>query len=504
MTNDPQPGPSDSPTASTAYPNPRWPSREEWSTTLGAAYDLSLDYVASVPASQVSQHASLAEMAPRFADPLPTSGCSPEAALREWYERARPGIVQTSGPRYFGFVNGGATPAALAADWFASAIDQNAATWLMSPAAAQTEETVIRWLLALFDLPSSWSGALTSGATMANLSGLAAARQWASLQLGFDAARDGLGGQSVIPVIGSTEVHQSAAKALAILGLGRGALRTVPAREGVIALDALDRALADCSGPAIVIANAGEVNTGAFDPIRAMAERCAAHRGGAWLHVDGAFGLYAALSPAHRHLLDGIELANSVASDAHKWLNVPYDCGVVFVSDATYSRGAFGGNAAYLRFAGDALPWSAIDFVPEMSRRFRALSVWCALRAAGRTGYEAIVQRSLANAAQFGAWVERQPSLELQAPVHLNVVCFRYRGNDETDARLDAVNDAATEMIQRSGVAYVSGTRWQGVAAIRAAFDNWATGDADVAALQHIVADVAQRLAAPDAEPEAV
>jgi glutamate/tyrosine decarboxylase-like PLP-dependent enzyme len=501
---DPQPARNDSVAASPADADLAWPSRDEWAETLGAAYDLALDYVASVPDSPVSQHMSPAEMAPRFADPLPAFGCTPESALRDWYERARPGIVQTSGPRYFGFVNGGGTPAALAADWLASAIDQNAATWLMSPAAAQTEETAIRWLLELFDLPGSWSGALTSGATTANLSGLAAARQWASSQLGFDAARDGLGGQPVIPVIGSTEVHQSAAKALAILGLGRGAVRTISANDGVIDLEQLDRALADCSGPAIVIANAGEVNTGAFDPVRAMAERCAAHPGGAWLHVDGAFGLYAALSPTHRHLLDGIELANSVASDAHKWLNVPYDCGVVFVRDAAYSRGAFGGNAAYLRFAGDALPWSAIEFVPEMSRRFRALSVWCALRAGGRAGYEAIVQRSLANAANFGDWVTRQPSLELLAPVHLNVVCFRYRGNGETGERLDAMNDAAIEVIQRSGVAYVSGTRWQGAAAIRAAFDNWSTSDADVAALQHIVAGVAQRLTATDLEPETV
>lgn len=504
MANEPLVDQDGSSVSSATAPGTRWPSRDEWAMTLDAARDLALDYVASVPESPVSRHASPGEMAPRFAEPLPVSGYAPEEALRDWYERARPGIVQTSGPRYFGFVNGGGTPAALAADWLASAIDQNAATWLMSPAAAQTEETVMRWILELFGLPASWSGALTSGATMANLSGLAAARQWASLQLGFDAARDGLGGQPVIPVLGSTEVHQSAAKALAILGLGRGALRTIPAREGVIDLDEFDRALSACDGPAIIIANAGEVNTGAFDPIRAMAERCAAHPGGAWLHVDGAFGLYAALSPAHRPLLDGIELADSVASDAHKWLNVPYDCGFVLVRDAASSRGAFGGNAAYLRFAGDALPWSAIDFVPELSRRFRGLSVWCALRSAGREGYEEIVQRSLANAAHFGAWVERQPSLELLAPVHLNVVCFRYRGAGEAGERLDALNDAAIEMIQRSGVAYVSGTRWQERAAIRAAFDNWATGGADVAALESIVAEVAGRLPAPDGVAEPV
>ena len=273
-------------------------------------------------------------MAARFDLPLPDHGCAPASAIAEWFDRAQPGLVRSAGPRYFGFVTGGATPAALAGDWLASALDQNAGMWLMSPAAAQTELTVVRWLLELFHLPESWSGALTSGATMANLSGLAAARQWASHKSGFDAAREGLAAAAPIPVIASTEVHQSALKALSILGLGREAVQLVPAVDGAIDVDAFDRVMSVIESPAIVIANAGEVNTGAFDPIRAMADRCAAHAPGAWLHVDGAFGLYAALSPQHRRLLDGIELADSVASDAHKWLNVPYDCGFVFVRDA--------------------------------------------------------------------------------------------------------------------------------------------------------------------------
>ena len=308
-----------------------WPSPDAWAEALDEARRLAIGYLADLLEQPVSRHASPAEMALRFDIPLPAVGCAPEAAVGEWFQQAAPGIVRSSGPRYFGFVTGGSTPAALAGDWLASALDQNAGSWLMSPAAAQTEVTVVRWLLELFSLPASWSGALTSGATMANLCGLAAGRQWVSRRLGFDAARDGLGGRPAIPVIASAEIHQSAIKALGILGLGRDVLRIVPAHDGIIDLDAFDRALRDCEGPAVVVANAGEVNTGAFDPIRAMAERGAAHAPGAWLHVDAAFGLYAALSPRHAALLDGIELADSVASDAHKWLNVPYDCGIAFV-----------------------------------------------------------------------------------------------------------------------------------------------------------------------------
>jgi glutamate/tyrosine decarboxylase-like PLP-dependent enzyme len=464
-----------------------WPTSDAWAEALDAARHIAMGYLVTLPEKPVSRHASLAEMAPRFAGPLPAAGCAPEEAVGEWLQRAAPGIVRSSGPRYFGFVTGGSTPAALAGDWLASALDQNAAGWLFSPAAAQTELTVVRWLLELFSLPASWSGALTSGATMANLCGLAAGRQWAARRLGFDAARDGLGGRPALPVIASTEIHQSALKALGILGLGRNALRLVPAHDGAIDLDAFDRALRDCEGPAIVVANAAEVNTGRFDPIRAMADRCATHAPGAWLHVDAAFGLYAALSPRHAPLLDGIERADSVASDAHKWLNVPYDCGFVFVRDQAPLREAFGGSAAYLNTAEDGAEWNAFEFVPEMSRRFRALAAWCALRAAGRQGYEAIVARSLANAEQFAAWVTAQPDLELMAPAHLNVVCFRVRDASRDEIGSDALTRTVVDAIQRGGEAYVTGTRWNGQAAIRAAFDNWSTTAADVLALQRAV-----------------
>src|SRR5215211_3719742 len=454
---------------------------------LDRAFDLSRDYLLSLGDRPVSRAASAEAMATAIDEPLPEEGVEAAAALDEWLARADAGIVASGGPRFFGFVNGGATPAALAGDWFASAIDQNAGPWLSSPAAAQTELTVVRWLKELFGLPESWAGGLTTGATMANFVGLATGRQWVGNRLGFDPAADGLGGHPPIPVVSSTEIHASARKALSMLGLGRASARIVPAPGGTIDLAELERELTRIDGPVIVVANAGEVNTGAFDHIATVADLCATHLGGAWLHVDGAFGLFAAASPRYAHLTRGIERADSVAADAHKWLNVPYDCGFALVRDVDSLRAAFTATGAYIAPAGG---WDPHTHVPEMSRRFRALSAWCALKAAGRTGYREIVERCCANAASFASWIESTPGLELIAPAPLNIVCFRYvvpgLSNDETDAH----NRAAVTALQADGRAFVTGTIWNGRAAIRAAFDNWATTERDVAILEAAVSDI--------------
>ena len=304
--------------------------------------------------------------------------------------------------------------------------------------------------------------------------------------MGFNAARDGMGGHPPIAVISSAEVHQSAIKACGILGLGREAISKVPSHGGAIDLDAFRRALSQVTGPAIVIANAAEVNTGAFDPIRSIAAASAAHPGGAWLHVDAAFGLYAALAPELRPLLDGIELADSVATDGHKWLNVPYDCGIVFVRDGGDLRNAFSATASYLSLSDAPAVWNAMDYVPEFSRRLRALSVWCALRSTGRDGMRKIVERAIANTRQFAAWIAQQPELELMAPAHLNIACFRVRG-DASPEREDDLTARVVEEMQRGGIAYVTATRWNGRVAIRAAFDNWTTSAEDVNSLQRAV-----------------
>jgi glutamate/tyrosine decarboxylase-like PLP-dependent enzyme len=323
---------------------------------------------------------------------------------------------------------------------------------------------------------------------MSTLVGRAAARQWAGQRLGFDPATDGLGGQPVIPVISSTEIHASAVKSLGTLGLGRNSVRRLPAPAGALDVGALRSALQQIDGPVIVVANAGEVNTGAFDDIDAIADVCSQHPGGCWLHVDGAFGLFASVSPQYAHLNTGIERADSVGADGHKWLNVPYDCGFASVRDGDALRAAFNASGAYIAPAPDLGP-DPMAHLPEMSKRFRGLAAWAALRAYGRAGYREMVERCAGNAATFAGWVEHTDGLQLMAPAPLNIVCFRYVPAGLDDSATDAFNRDAVAAIQRDGRAFVTGTVWKGRAAIRAAFDNWATTAADVEILQATVRD---------------
>lgn len=453
---------------------------------LAHAAQLGQAHIAGLAEQAVATAVTPQEMAARLDEPLPETGSATPALLDEWLERAAPGIVASPGPRYFGFVNGGALPAAVAGDWLTAALDQNAGPWLSSPAAAQTELTVLRWLRELFGLPPAWTGTLTSGATMSNLVGLASGRQWVGRQLGFDPAVDGLGGRPAIPVVSSTEIHASAVKCLGTLGLGRGRVRNVHAPGGMIDPDALAAELAQLDGPAIVIANAGDVNTGAFDDLSTVSEVCAGHQPGVWLHVDAAFGLFAAASPRHRHLLRGIERADSVGADAHKWLNVPYDSGFAFVRDAAVLRQAFAAGGAYLE-PGPGAGWDPMSHLPEMSRRFRGLAAWCALKSLGRAGYQDMVERCVENAQSFADWVESTAGLQLLAPAHLNIVCFRYQPEGLDESTLATLNRANIRTLQTSGEVVVTGTTWDGHAAIRAAFDNWATRPADVDVLKHAV-----------------
>ncbi len=458
---------------------------------LARAHALATAFLASLSDRPVSQVPSPEEMAAALDEALPKSGGDAAAVVDEWFTRAERGITASPGPRFFGFVTGGVTPAALAGDWLASAIDQNAGLWASSPAAAQTELVVLRWLKELFGLPTAWAGALTSGATMANLVGLAAARQWAGRRLGFDAAGEGLAGHPPIIVVSSTEIHLSAVKCLGTLGFGRNQVRRVRAPGGVVDLGGLASVLREIDGPVIVVGNAGEVNSGHFDDLAALADLRDAHPGGAWLHVDGAFGLFAAVSPRLAHLTRGIERADSLAADAHKWLNVPYDSGFAFVRDAAILREAFAAGGAYvLGSAG----WDPFTHVPEMSRRFRGLAAWCALKAWGRVGYRALVERCVDHAAVFARWVEVTPGVELMNPAPLNIVCFRLLRAGLDAAATDELNRAAIRALQQGGRAFVTGTIWNGHAAMRAAFDNWQTTLDDVALLQDAVAEVGRSL----------
>jgi glutamate/tyrosine decarboxylase-like PLP-dependent enzyme len=460
---------------------------------LDRAHALARDFVLSLPDRRVGASVGADVLRVAFDEPLPEQGCDPAQALDDWMQRAAPGITASGGPRNFSFVIGGATPAALAGDVLASALDQVSALWVLSPAASHTDECVIRWLRELFGLPAGWAGSITNGATMAHVVGLAAARQWAAARLGFDAARDGLSGHPPIPVLSSTEIHASAIKSLSTLGFGRNTVRKLPAIQGSLDLAALDEALASIEGPAIVIANAAEVNTGAFDDLDAIADRCAAHPGAAWMHVDAAFGLYARLSERTAHYLKGIERADSVCADAHKWMNVPYDSGFAFVADERILLETFSMSAAYLETSRE----TGIDFAgygPFSSAQFRGLPIWCTLKALGRDGYRDLVERCLDNAAMFGSWLEANPETELIAPVNLNMVCWRYVPPGLNADEIDRFNREAVSAIQHDGRVFLTGTMWDGVQAIRSAFDNWATTADDVRILQDTVADVGRAL----------
>jgi glutamate/tyrosine decarboxylase-like PLP-dependent enzyme len=426
---------------------------------------------------------------------LPEDGSGSTAALAELIELARVGATRSAGPRFFHFVMGGNTPAALGGDWLASTIDQVAFNWVSSPFAARIEQISLAWLKELFGLPDEWSAVITTGATTANVVGLASARRWWGLQHGVDVDRSGFSGLPAMPVFSGGYLHASTVKALGMLGIGRQTPRIL-ARDpaGRLDVDALEAGLREQKGrPAIVIATAGDVNTGDFDPLSEMA--ALSKRYGAWLHVDGAFGLFAAVSPKTRHLVEGVELADSVAVDGHKWLNVPYDSGFAFVRDASMQAGAFAAAAAYLGTETHARPVFG-NLGPEMSRRSRALPVWATLRAYGRRGYQEMVERHLRLAQRVAAQVDEAPELERLADVPLNVVCFRFRPRDVPETALDELNRRLGQMILEDGRVFFGTTDYAGKVAFRPAIVNWRTREEDVDLIVRVTRELGARLAA--------
>jgi glutamate/tyrosine decarboxylase-like PLP-dependent enzyme len=439
------------------------------------------------------RHEDADEAALGFGGSLPDDGDGTLATIELLLGEGLDAHLRSSGPRFHNWVIGGATPAALAADWLTSLIDQNAGMWDSSPLAARLEQLSLRWLLELFELPDDWGGVLTTGATTANFTALVAARRWWGLQHGVDVDRRGFGGLPSVPVFSSGFIHVSARKALAMAGLGRDGV-TVCAADATGRLDeaALERGLRGLGGaPAIVVGNAGEVNAGHFDPLDRMADL--ADQYGAWLHVDGAFGLFARVSPRVSDLAAGVERASSVIADGHKWLNVPYDTGFAFVRDRELLAGAFGFAAAYLSEATDERP-NFGSLAPEMSRRARSLAVWATLKAYGRRGYRELVERNVGHAQRLAGLVEPADDFELVAPAPLNIVCFRYRPPDVDEAELDDLNLRLGETLLADGRVFVGTTRWAGKVAFRPAFTNWRTTDADVDFLFSVLGEVASRL----------
>jgi glutamate/tyrosine decarboxylase-like PLP-dependent enzyme len=439
-----------------------------------------------------------------FEGSLPENGEGALEAVRLLSRAGAEAAIGSAGPRFFHFVIGGVTPAALGADWLASALDQNAGAWVSSPLAGKLEVVSLDWLKDLFGLPPHWGGVLTTGATAANFSGLAAARGWWGERHGVDVNEQGTGGLPPLPIFSSGYVHASARKALAMLGFGRAAVRVLARDDaGRLDLDALDRELGALEGaPALVIGNAGDVNSGDFDPLDAVADLT--ERSNAWLHVDGAFGLFARVTPRASALAAGVERADSVAGDGHKWLNVPYDCGFAFVREPRRLGSAFSLAAAYLPEAG-AEPATSYGYLgPEASRRSRALAVWSTLYAYGRDGYRELVEGHLDLAQRLARRVDEAPDLERLADVPLNVVCFRLRPPGIPEDALDELNTRAGEAVLEDGRVFVGTTRYAGCVAFRPAIVNWRTREADVDLLVDVVREVGARVQAdvrPDTPP---
>jgi glutamate/tyrosine decarboxylase-like PLP-dependent enzyme len=465
---------------------------DETEAALRAVADEARAYLARLSASPVRLPGA-DDAAAAFEGPLPEQGSGALEAIRELVEHGVPAAVRSSGPRMFHFVTGGVTPAALGGDWLASVLDQNAFSWVGTPLGSRLEAVTIGWLKDLLRLPDSWAGVLTTGATMANFTALAAARHWVGEQHGVDVEEAGLRALPPVAVLASGFIHVSAVKALAMLGIGRAAVRRF-ARDAVgrVDLDGLAAALEELGGaPSIVVANAGEVNAGEFDPIEAMADLAERHN--AWLHVDGAFGLFARVTPRAESLAAGVERAHSAIADGHKWLNVPYDSGFAFVREPMLLAKAFTASADYLPSPDDPHPNFGY-FGPEMSRRARALAAWASLRAYGREGYRAMVERHLDLAQHLAKRVDDDPDLERLAEVPLNIVCFRFRPSGVEEGALDDLNRRLGEAIIEDGRVYVGTTTYGGRVALRPAIVNWRTTERDVDALIDVVKELGSRL----------
>ena len=473
--------------------------RDELEGALELAVREAHAYLAGL-ATDPAQPAGFESALDELAAALPEQGDGALAALTELGRLGRESATRTSGPRYFHFVTGGTTPAALAADWLASALDQNAAAWALSPLGTRLEQVAIDWLRQLFRLPDAFGGVLVTGGTMANFTCLTAAREWCAERAGFSAAEEGLAGSPRIPVLTSGYVHASAMKSLALLGLGRANVQKLTRdARGRLDLGALADGLASLEGrPAIVIANAGEVNAGDFDPIQEMAEL--AERHGAWLHVDGAFGLFARVSPRTEELTAGTERASSVSSDGHKWLNVPHDCGFAFVREDRWRRDSFAEGADYLPPLDDPRPVYAYS-VPEGSRRARALAVWATLRAYGAEGYRAMVERHLDLTAHLARRVDAEPGFERLAEAPLNIVCFRWRPEGVPEEELDALNRRLGDALIEDGRVHAGTTLFEGRVAFRPAIVNWQSREEDVDLLVDVLLELGERLLESEPAP---
>ena len=448
---------------------------------LARAAELAAGFLDGVGERPVRASATRAELLASLGGPLPDAGEAPEAVLEHLARDAEPGVIGIAGPRYFGFVIGGSLPAALAADWLTSTWDQNAGIYAAGPAASVVEEVVGAWLIDLFGLPGGTSFGLTTGCQMAHVTCLAAARHKVLADRGWDVEADGLAGSARIDVVVGAEAHATIGTALQYLGLGRA--RAIVAEtdcQGRIQLASLAERLPGGYHPLIVCLQAGNVNTGAFDPLGPAIDLIRERRPDAWIHVDGAFGLWAAASPRLRHLSAGLERADSWATDGHKWLNVPYDCGIALVRDAEAHAAALSPQGASYIIYGEA-ERDEFRWVPEYSRRARGFASWAALRQLGRDGVAEMVERHVELAGRMAEGLReagRGAGIEVLNEVVLNQVLVRFTAREGLTA--DERTREVIRRVQDDGTCWLSGTTWHDMAAMRVSVSNWSTTADDI------------------------
>jgi len=445
-------------------------SGEDYTKALARAAYHAQAWLAGVATRRVGPRASADELAAVLSGPLPAQGCDPAEVVDVLAAVAEPGLMSMQSGRFFGWVVGGTLPAGLAADWLVSAWDQNASLRYATPATAAIEEAAAQWLLDLLGLPSGAGVGFVTGAMMANFTCLGTARLSVLTRAGWDVHRDGLSGAPKVHVLAGAERHESIDLALRYLGLGQP---TVVAADGQgrIRLDALGDALARVPGhdPAIVCLQAGNLHSGAFDPFTDAITL--AREKGAWVHVDGAFGLWAAGSPRMRYLTEGITGADSWATDGHKTLNVPYDSGIAIVADSAVMRAAFGIRASYLVMAGTG-PGDPFEKVPEWSRRARGVPVWAVLRSLGRDGVAELVERLAAMARAMADGIAGIGDARVLNDVVYSQVCAAFGGDERTRA--------VTARLISEGTTWMSGSRWHGQDVLRVSVSNWSTDQEDI------------------------
>jgi glutamate/tyrosine decarboxylase-like PLP-dependent enzyme len=452
--------------------------RADYSRPMDSRYDvlddaarLAREFTDSLSSRPVGAQAGIEGLRSRLARPLSEEREDPRVVIEELARDAEPGLIASPGPRYFGFVIGGALPVAVAADWLTSAWDQNAGGYVPAPSLSVAEEVAAGWVRELLGLPAGCGIGFVTGCQMAHFTCLAAARHAVLRGADWDVEANGLQGAPELRVIAGEQAHVTVTVACRLLGLGAERIRVVGTDDQGRMLPAdLELALAEHDGPTIVCAQAGEVNTGAFDPLADIVDAC--RRRGAWCHIDGAFGLWAAVSPTRRGLLEGFERADSWATDGHKWLNVPYDCGIAAVADPSAQRAAMTSMAAYIPPHADEVPWG-FDWTPEFSRRARGIPLYAALRSLGRAGLTELIDRCCDHAERMASRLAEADGVEVLNDVVLNQVLVRFDDDDE-------VTKEVIDQVQEDGTCWLSGSTFRGQAVMRVSVVGWQTTAGDI------------------------